>query len=112
MSRNGFIIDLRAMGNSSLCLVSGRRLVCAVILSTLNPMSIRSRKLSVLSLWSHAPGRRRWLFRGAIDRVLFQQAHAFLHRALKLRIAPGDYIFGPILNIDVGRDAFVFYRPA
>src|SRR5438093_12073372 len=74
-------------------------------------MSIESRKLSILPLWPYAPGWWRRLFTGAIDRVFFQHAHAFLDRSFELRIVPGDYVFGPILNIDVRRNAFVFNCP-
>src|ERR1051326_6836230 len=40
-----------------------------------------------------------------------QQTHRFCNRALKLRIVSGDHIFGPILDIDVRRNAFVLDGP-
>src|SRR5712692_4922012 len=63
-------------------------------------------------LWPHSPLWRRRFFRGAINGMLFQHAHRFRHRALKLRIASGNHIFGPVLDVDVRRDAFVLYGPS
>src|SRR6266446_2422836 len=56
--------------------------------------------------------RWRWRFlRGAIDGMFFQHAHRFCDRAFELRIAAGDDVFGPVFDIDIGRDAFIFHRP-
>ncbi len=44
--------------------------------------------------------------------MLLEHSHGFLHSALKLWIAAGNHIFGPILDVDVGRDAFVLYGPS
>src|ERR1700686_243017 len=62
-------------------------------------------------LWTHSPRGRRWFFRGPVNRAFLQPAHRFLHRALELWIATSDDVFGPVLNIDVGRDAFILYSP-
>src|SRR6266567_3948165 len=59
----------------------------------------------------HAP-RWRWRFFGrAIDGMLLEHAHAFCDRAFELRIATGDDVLGPVLDVDVGRHAFIFHRP-
>jgi hypothetical protein len=43
--------------------------------------------------------------------MFFEHTHRFCDRAFELRIAAGDYVLGPVLDIDVGRDAFILYRP-
>src|SRR5260370_7205245 len=65
-----------------------------------------------LPLRPHPPRWGRRFFRGAIDRMLFQHAHCFRHGALELRIAAGNHFFGPVLDIDVRRHAFVLNRPS
>src|SRR2546427_11697388 len=40
-----------------------------------------------------------------------EHAHCFLYGALELWIVSRDYIFGPVFNVDVGRDAFVLDGP-
>src|SRR5258708_35877809 len=60
----------------------------------------------------NTPLWRWWFLRGAIDRTLFQHAHCFRHGALELRIAASNHFFGPVLDIDVRRHAFVLNRPS
>src|SRR5262244_501786 len=43
--------------------------------------------------------------------MVLQQAHCFLYRSFELRVATGDYVFGPILHIDVWCHSFIFYGP-
>src|SRR5947209_6521020 len=43
--------------------------------------------------------------------MLFQQAHRFCDGSLELWIVSGDYVFGPILDVDVGSDAFILNGP-
>src|SRR5215213_3913755 len=57
------------------------------------------------------PDWRWWLLRRAIGRTLFQQAHRLLYRAVELRVSARDNVLGPVLDIDVRRDAFVLHRP-
>src|SRR5437660_2004374 len=71
----------------------------------------RGTLLRTSPLRPHAPRWRRRFLRGAIDGVLLEHAHRFCDRAFELRIATGDDFFGPVFNIDVGRDAFIFHRP-
>jgi hypothetical protein len=66
----------------------------------------------LLSLARSFPPRRwRWFFRRTIDWMLLQQSHPFLNRAFELWISTSNYILGPVLDIDVGRDAFVLNCP-
>src|SRR5262245_25504310 len=70
--------------------------------------SARRRRAHALPL---AVGRRRRLLHQALDRLLLQQPHAFLHRLLELRVVAGDDVLRPVLDVDVGRDALVLDRP-
>src|SRR5215472_9320654 len=44
--------------------------------------------------------------------MFLHHAHGFLHRALELWVMSSPHFFRPVLNVDVGRHAFVFNRPA
>jgi hypothetical protein len=63
------------------------------------------------NLWSFTPGWRWWFLCSSIYRPFFQLSHCFGHRAFKLRIAARDHVFGPVLDIDVGTDAFILHGP-
>ena len=39
--------------------------------------------------------------------MLLQHPHRLLHRAFELWILSGNHVFGPILNINVGRNTFI-----
>ena len=43
--------------------------------------------------------------------MLLQHPHRLLHRAFELWILSGNHVFGPILNINVGRNTFILDRP-
>ena len=62
--------------------------------------------------WTQTPRQRRRFFDGPINGTFLEHAHRFRHSPVELRIATSDDIFGPVLNIDVGRHTFVLYRPA
>jgi hypothetical protein len=62
-------------------------------------------------LFSLTPGGWIWFFCHAGHWFFFKHAQGFLNGAFQLRIVAGDYFFGPVLDIDVGRDAFVLDRP-
>src|SRR5262245_14003044 len=55
----------------------------------------------------------RWcrLLGHSINWPLLQQSHCLLHRALELRIAPGNYVLGPILDIDIRTNPLIFDCP-
>src|SRR5687767_15358883 len=78
--------------------------------STLFPYTtlFRSRLFRLRTL---APGWRRRLCCRAIDRFFFQHPHRFLDRTFELRIASGDDVFRPILDINVRTDALILHRP-
>src|SRR5262245_27010471 len=57
-------------------------------------------------------GRRGWLLGHAGNGILPELLHADLHRLLELRVVAGDHVLRPVLDVDVGRDAFVLDRPA
>src|SRR5215813_4925881 len=44
--------------------------------------------------------------------MLLHHAHGFLHGALELWVMSGDYLSGPVLNVDIGRYTFIFNGPA
>lgn len=62
-------------------------------------------------LRTHAPRGWRRFLRSPINGMFLQHAHGFGYRTLELRIATGYYVFGPVLDIDVGRDAFILDCP-
>ena len=43
--------------------------------------------------------------------MLFEHAHRFCDSAFELGIATSDDVLGPVLDIHIGRDAFILYRP-
>src|SRR3989442_6193763 len=75
--------------------------------------SIRKQIKTNTQLWlaSHTPGWRRWFLRGSIDGMFFHHAHPLLHRAFELWIVAGDNVLRPVLDIHVGRDAFILHGP-
>src|SRR5712664_127196 len=84
------------------------RLVCASNPSEEKPFS----QILLTLSWPLAPGRR-WRFPScAIDWMLFQHAHRFLHCAFELWISSGNHFFGPVLDVDVRRDPFVLNCPS
>src|SRR6267142_2503686 len=73
---------------------------------------LRGTQLSFVTLLrSLAPGGWWWLLRCSINGTLSQLSHRFCHCSFKLWIAALYYILRPVLDIDVGRDAFVLNRP-
>src|SRR5262249_20873810 len=58
-----------------------------------------------------APGRVSRFLHHSFDRVFFQLLHCFGNCLFKLRIVSADNIFRPVLDVDVGRDTFVFNCP-
>src|SRR2546425_12611264 len=52
----------------------------------------------------------RWS-RRSLRRILFEQLHCFLHRALKLRIVSLDHFGGSVLDFDIRRHTFILDRP-
>ncbi len=70
----------------------------------------RSGRLGTASL-PLSPRRRRRLGGLAIDRIGLQQAHRFFDRAFELRVVTRDYVLREVLDVDIGRDAFVLDRP-
>src|SRR5437016_12713933 len=70
-----------------------------------------AKQSTTLPRFPHTP---RWwwrFFRHAIHRMKLQQTHCLFNGALELRIVSRDDIFGPILDIDIRRNAFVLDRP-
>src|SRR6267142_6380203 len=61
--------------------------------------------------WPPAPGRWWWFLSHPIDWSLFQQSHGLGYGAFELRITSADHFPGPVFDVDVGRDPFIFYRP-
>ena len=62
-------------------------------------------------LRTHTPRGRRRFLRSPVNGMFLQHAHRFCNRTLELRVATGYYIFGPVLDIDVRRDALILDGP-